>query len=84
MSGEFFDRLRLVVAPGWFPLGLMVAGAAYLRSITFARCRPIEDDAPATVTVRAHPAFAAAVSDSDAGGCTGTGSAEEDDRHGSR
>lgn len=84
VSGELFDQLRLVVAPGWFPLGLMVAAAAHLRSITFVRCRPIEDDAPTTVTVRVHPAFAAAVPDGDADGRTGTDSAEENDRHGSR
>ncbi|MQY19486.1 hypothetical protein NRB20_25760 [Nocardia sp. RB20] len=62
-SGELFEKLRLVVAPGWFPFSLMVAGAAYLRSATYVRCRPIEDDAPTTVVIRAHPAFADAVAD---------------------
>lgn len=49
----------LALAPGWFPLGLIVAAAAFGRASRYVRIRPIVDRT--TVTIRAHQNFAAAI-----------------------
>ncbi|NEW40980.1 hypothetical protein GV794_06385 [Nocardia cyriacigeorgica] len=47
--------------PGWLPVGLFVAMLVYQAAAQFIRFGPIVD--PDTVTIRAHPDFAAAVAE---------------------
>ncbi|WP_433663060.1 hypothetical protein ACQPW1_13550 [Nocardia sp. CA-128927] len=49
----------LIFFPGWLPCGLVVAASAFGRATRYVRIRPIVDRA--TVVIRAHPNFAAAV-----------------------
>ncbi|MFE3446168.1 hypothetical protein ACFXNW_24330 [Nocardia sp. NPDC059180] len=51
--------LFLLIAPGWFPIGIFLAGLAFVAARTYARCEPLVDSS--TVRIRAYPDFAAAV-----------------------
>ncbi|NEW25387.1 hypothetical protein [Nocardia cyriacigeorgica] len=47
--------------PGWCPLGLFIAMLVYQAAAQFIRIGPIEN--PDSITIRAHPDFAAAVAE---------------------
>ncbi|MBF6344255.1 hypothetical protein [Nocardia cyriacigeorgica] len=47
--------------PGWFPFGLFIAMLVYQAAAQFIRIDPI--DGPDSITIRAHPAFGAAIAE---------------------
>ncbi|TLG14926.1 hypothetical protein FEK35_07200 [Nocardia cyriacigeorgica] len=49
----------LLIAPGWFPIGIALAGLCFIAARTYVRCEPLVDNS--TVLIHAHPDFAAAV-----------------------
>lgn len=53
----------VAIFPGWLPFGLVLAMLAYDKTTRFVSVRPITD--LTTVTIRAHPNFAAAVAQND-------------------
>ncbi len=53
----------IAIFPGWLPFGLVLATLAYDKSTRFVSVRPIVD--LTSVTIRAHPNFAAALAQND-------------------
>ncbi|MBF6289356.1 hypothetical protein [Nocardia cyriacigeorgica] len=52
-------QLFLLITPGWFPIGIAVAGLCSISARTYVRCEPLVDNS--TVLIHAHPDFVAAV-----------------------